>query len=295
MPSGSLKANLFIVGAPKCGTTAWARYLGDHPDIFFSPAKEPHFFATDLPGRRQVTRQGDYDELFSRAGTCRFRGEASVFYLFSRTAAEAILAYNPNAKILVFLRDQEEMLPSLHHQLLYSFNESIEDFSIAWKVSGNRTPDTIPATCREPKVLDYAAIGRFDEQLERYLVRFPRAQIHVLRFEEWVADPASAYVRVLDFLGVEHDGRTDFSAVNEAKHHGSKPLAAWLNQPPAWVRKPVNWAKRTLGLESLGIGSLVGKLNSRAGYATRISPDLAAEIRDHYEACNAKVQRQIES
>ena len=46
------RPNLFIVGAPKCGTTAWVEYLRTHPDIFFPEIKEPHYFATDLPGMR---------------------------------------------------------------------------------------------------------------------------------------------------------------------------------------------------------------------------------------------------
>ena len=47
-------ANLFIVGAPKCGTTAWAEYLRSHPDIFFPIAKDDCFFALDLPKFRFI-------------------------------------------------------------------------------------------------------------------------------------------------------------------------------------------------------------------------------------------------
>jgi len=36
------RPNLFIVGAPKCGTTAWVEYLRTHPDIFF-PEIRPVF------------------------------------------------------------------------------------------------------------------------------------------------------------------------------------------------------------------------------------------------------------
>lgn len=45
--NGFTGPNFFIVGAPKCGTTAWATYLSNHPDIFVPKAKEPHFFTTD--------------------------------------------------------------------------------------------------------------------------------------------------------------------------------------------------------------------------------------------------------
>ena len=41
------KPKFFIVGAPKCGTTALAKYLSEHRNIFFSPLKEPNYFATN--------------------------------------------------------------------------------------------------------------------------------------------------------------------------------------------------------------------------------------------------------
>jgi hypothetical protein len=37
----SPKPNLFIVGAPKCGTTEWVHYLKSHLDICFPDRKEP--------------------------------------------------------------------------------------------------------------------------------------------------------------------------------------------------------------------------------------------------------------
>ena len=41
------KPNTFIIGAPKCGTSAMANYLDQHPDIYVSPIKEPHYFIKD--------------------------------------------------------------------------------------------------------------------------------------------------------------------------------------------------------------------------------------------------------
>jgi hypothetical protein len=42
------KPNFFIVGAPRCGTTALYTFLKQHPDIFMADDKEPHFFGRDL-------------------------------------------------------------------------------------------------------------------------------------------------------------------------------------------------------------------------------------------------------
>ena len=40
--------NFFIVGAAKSGTTAVARYLEEHPQVYMSPIKEPSYFARDI-------------------------------------------------------------------------------------------------------------------------------------------------------------------------------------------------------------------------------------------------------
>jgi len=37
--------NLFIVGAPRSGTISLYNYLKQHPEVFMSPIKEPHYFA----------------------------------------------------------------------------------------------------------------------------------------------------------------------------------------------------------------------------------------------------------
>ena len=50
------KPNFFIVGAPRCGTTALLTYLRSHPEIFMSIPKEPHYFDPEVgfPGRVEI-------------------------------------------------------------------------------------------------------------------------------------------------------------------------------------------------------------------------------------------------
>jgi len=40
--------NFFIVGAPKAGTTSLYYYLDQHPQVYRSAIKEPHFFAAEI-------------------------------------------------------------------------------------------------------------------------------------------------------------------------------------------------------------------------------------------------------
>jgi hypothetical protein len=205
-------------------------------------------------------------------------------YLFSEAAAKAIREFNPDAKILIFLREQEDYLPSLHNQFLREFAEEIADFETAWRLSGRRPPETIPVTCLEPRTLDYAAMGRFHEQVGRYLDAFRPEQLCVIRFRDWVADPRTVYLQILTFLGLEDDGRTDFPLVNPGSTYRSRALARWVVNPPALARKVWRAAKRVTGPLGTWLYHAARSAGFRSvpGYKRDISPELRDEIRCYY-------------
>ena len=105
------KPSFFIVGAPKCGTTALYAMLGSHPDVFVSPVKEPDFLANDLraaiPVRptSAIDDHSQYQQLFAGAGQASAVGEGSVSYLSSATAPAALHDSYPCARIIMVLRD----------------------------------------------------------------------------------------------------------------------------------------------------------------------------------------------
>lgn len=92
--------NFFIVGAPKCGTTAWVEYLRAHPDVFFPNVKDQCYFALDLPNFRLTKTPAHYAALYANCGAAKVVGEASAMYLFSTAAARAIRDHDPASKIL---------------------------------------------------------------------------------------------------------------------------------------------------------------------------------------------------
>src|SRR5689334_6524517 len=48
LPATGVLPNFFLVGAPKAGTTSLYFYLRQHPQIYMSPIKEPHFFCDEM-------------------------------------------------------------------------------------------------------------------------------------------------------------------------------------------------------------------------------------------------------
>jgi len=281
--------NLFIVGAPKCGTTAWVKYLSSHQDIFFPDEKEPHYFNKDLPGFQWSKTLEDYLEVFSKSANEKVIGEASVQYLYSKDAASEIYKYNPNAKIVIFLRNQDTFLPSYHQQLIYNQDQTISDFDKAWTESKDFQLSKVSKTCREPKLLDYRSVGTFSEQVQRYTDLFPRENIKVIRFEAWVRESRETYLSLMDFLDLEDDGRTSFLPVNEAKQHRFGRLAKITQRPPAWMLSMSTIIKKILGRENLGLASRLRDMNHVKGYAGTTADAVKSDIIEYFKADNVKL------
>jgi hypothetical protein len=288
-----IKPNFFIVGAPKCGTSAWVEYLGSHPAIYFSPVKEPHYFCSDFPGWQLTTDEQDYLDLFDDGCSAKIRGEASVRYLRSEVAAREIREFNPDSRILILVRDQEDYLPSQHNQMVYNGDENIEDFEQAWRLSGKRNATNISPLCREPKLLDYVTAGNFSDQVERYFDEFGANQVRVFHFRDWTRNPRGTYVEILRFLGVEDNGRMQFPPVNEARHHRTRFIVRLVRNPPRLVRAAVAALKRLSGRSRLGLADWAIGVDARKGSLTKVDAALKQEIRRFYRADNLLLERRI--
>lgn len=258
------RPNLFILGAPKCGTTAWHQYLGHHPDIAFCKAKEPHFFCEDFPNFRWAKNQNDYDALFSSLPKSKYVGEASVMYLFSEIAVKNIFAFNPNAKLLVFIRSPESFFVSYHSQFFLSLDEQVEDPEEAWNLQASRkSGDELPKNCREPKFLQYRDVCRFGHQIKRVREYFPDEQLKVILFEQWTKDPRTTYAEVMQFLKLPDNGYSDFKKINVKRKNRSRWLGQLVRRPPASLLSLAAFARKTLGLKRLGIANKIRQLNER--------------------------------
>ena len=136
--------DFFVVGHPKCGTTALHQMLKTHPDIYMPDRKEPWFFAEELheatPPRPEGTPRNlaEYAEWFEGAGPGQTVGEATAYYLWSKTAAANIAQVNPDARIVAILREPASFLRSLHLQLLEVYTEVEPDLGKAMELEAQR-------------------------------------------------------------------------------------------------------------------------------------------------------------
>lgn len=215
-------ANFFILGAPKCGTTSLNAWLSEHPMIYMA-TKEPHYFNTDHQNRK-IHSLADYQALFAAATQQQSAiGEASVRYLYSTEAVANILAFNPDAKFIVMLRNPMDMVYSWHNQLCFNGMEDVYDFDQAWQLQGDRMAGKhMPPRCREIKMLYYGQVCSLGEQLQRLYAQVHSEHVQLIFLEDLAHNSKRTYQTVLKFLGVDDDGRRDFTVFNSAKQHRSR-------------------------------------------------------------------------
>jgi hypothetical protein len=218
--------DFYLVGAPKCGTSAMYEFLGQHPEIFVPDTKELLLFATDLSYPTRLSTEAFLAHFAARRGERR-SGTAHTAYLQSTRAAAEIKAARPDADIIVMLRNPVEMLPSWHSELLYETIEDIEDFEAALDAEGDRRQgQRVPRAALNSYVesLFYTDVVSFSAQVERYFNVFGRSHVHVILHDDMREDPHAAYRETLRFLGVDPSFAPRFTIVNANKVVRSRVL-----------------------------------------------------------------------
>ena len=221
------KPNLFIVGAPRCGTTSLWSYLKGHPEIFMSTPKELYFFDNDL--RREERREpteAEYLTHFSAAGDQKKIGEATPSYLCSRHAPRRIKAFTPEAQIVIMLRNPVDVMHSLHSSALYAL-EPITDFGAALEADAQRS--------RRARI-GYREFTDFPEQAQRYFDVFGRESVHTIIYDDLKEGSAAVCQNLLRFLGVRFDFTAEFPLVNPNKQVRNVHLDMIVMRPPRTLR-----------------------------------------------------------
>lgn len=253
--------DFLVIGAPKAGTTSLYHYLCQHPQIFMSPNKEPHFFAFEGhqpnfqgPGDERawlnvnsVVKLGAYQELFGGAKAGQVCGEASTMYLYLKESCDRIHHYLPNVKLIAILRHPVDRAYSHYVHMRRDGREWATDFEQALSQETERIQKNwSPA-------LHYKQVGLYFEQLQQYLQKFDSEQIKIYLYDDLVNAPEKVYRDIFEFIGVETGIQLDTSARynTTSSIRKNKLLHNFLMNPngmksalrkviPANIRKPLS-------------------------------------------------------
>jgi hypothetical protein len=261
--------DVFVIGAPKAGSTALHAALATHPALFMSRPKEPKYFLCgDEPPPRQtgpgdahsrnewVWRRDRYEALFDRAPAGALLGESTPFYLWDRGAHVRIADAVPHARLIAVVRDPVDRAYSNWTHLWNDGLEPEADILRAVDLEAGRIEAGYAPFWR------YTELGRYGEQLEHLYRYVPRDQVLVVRYRSLVDEPTATLARVAAHLDIDPDGfgalRGDNvsswapdSAVNEVLRQAIR-TGAWLGQfapPQAWraLERPLRASLRRSG------------------------------------------------
>ncbi|HEX6655384.1 MAG TPA: sulfotransferase [Candidatus Limnocylindria bacterium] len=228
--------NLFIVGAPRCGTTSMYSYLRQHPDVYMPEEKEPRFFCSDLDSGTPmdatffIRSWDEYLALFRDASDQRYVGEGCIFNLFSEVAAQRIHEASPSAKVIIMLREPAVQMFSFH---AVRRGNGTEDLGFAEALAAEaerREGRRLPRLARNLKMYQYRAVASYAGQVARYFDAFGRENVHVIIHEEFARDVPGAFARTLQFLGLP-PAAIEFDVENAHRANRSQRLARALHDP----------------------------------------------------------------
>lgn len=220
-----------LIGAAKSGTTSLYEYLGEHPDVFTSPLKEPNFFAFEGqtvnfqgPGDQRcntlsVTHLSVYEQLFEATGNAIACGEASPSYLHYPDAPHRIRRHIPDVRLIAILRNPVERAYSNYLMMRLSGREPYTDFASALEREAQRVEAGWSYFWR------YKQLGFYHEQLSRYYECFDDDQILILLYDDLVENPRRVVSKAFRFLNVD-----DRFTPNISVHHNPSgiPRFRWI-------------------------------------------------------------------
>ena len=123
--------------------------------------------------------------------------EVSTSYLYSRTAAYEIKEFNPEARIIIILRNPVDRAFSNYMYKLKTGNENCFEFEDALTREKERINEGLPYG------FHYISMGFYCDQVKRYIDEFNKKNVLILLFEDLKSDPVQFYKNVSAFMGVE--------------------------------------------------------------------------------------------
>ncbi len=272
--------NTYLIGAQKSGTTYLASLLDQHPDVCVCDPKEPQFFskkgAAEAPAYAASFRNRD----------ALVTIDASTTYTFLRPfrtmdvddapgiltpVPDLIKAASPEAKFIYIMRDPvDRAVSALKHHMR----------------TGPKTPDQtrqlaetgslslVEELDRDPML---ELVGRYADQIERYLAVFPRERFLFLRFTDLTKTPEAVLETCATFL--ELDPEPLKGALSQGETHGAHELTSL----GAFARNKPGLSSVVKGLMPKGVRRLIGEAILRR-------PAPAIELRDRAAAADRFVE-----
>ncbi|MDA8796845.1 sulfotransferase domain-containing protein [Luminiphilus sp.] len=250
MKDGSIFPNVFIIGAPKCGTTSLADWLSQHRDFHVPIKKELNFLNTDHK-MWDAWSLDDVEEEFGSQSS-KFRVDASVLYCLSDTALKKISELPDVSLVVLCLRDPRSMYLSIHAQQYRTLYETESSPGKAWSNHYENVRRALRSDDADTAInLNYKEIAAPASIVKRVKSFISEDKLLIVRFEDLQQRPEKVYREILRLTGCSFQ-EVNFSHLNSR----SRIRLRWLHV----LVKKLSILKKNLGISSsFGIARFVSK------------------------------------
>ena len=208
MTKKNITIDFFLIGAARCGTTTLYNYLNNCDDIFLPSVKEPNFFSdVDSPKKEDyklpvsgekhhakiINDVNVYNMLYADALQTQLKGDTSPSYVWDTNVAKKLFTHNPEAKIIISLRHPIDRAYSHYIMNHYTGVDNENTFEEALKAPIN----SIWGSCNQ-----YLEMGLYYNQVKAYFDVFPKEQIKILIYEDWINNLELEIKGLFEFLGL---------------------------------------------------------------------------------------------
>lgn len=231
------RIDFFCLGAQKAGTTLLHDILIQHPNIYLPPNKEAHFFDVNELYFKGLNYY--FNEYFNTFSNEKIIGNINPnLQIDNRSIDRIIDCFGNQIKIIFLMRDPVKRAYS-HYLMSKKRGYEDLDFLDAIKAETDRILNPKPYKDYESMELGhfeknhygYISRGLYSKTLEYIFEKFPRENIRVYVFEEFINDKEGTIKDILTFLGVEQIKLNLDLKSNPAQKAVSYKLSKFLNMP----------------------------------------------------------------
>lgn len=224
--------NLIIAGVPKAGSSSLFYWLEAHPEIYGAPCKETFYFIDrDSPLLRPEANYNlhgleRYQDFFPDCPeNIKIVLDGTPHYIYQKTALEFFANCDSQPHVIFMLRK-----PSKRMFSSFSFGQNnlgLIDSELTFERATDIVLDQTGSLLKE---LDYPqnsatcrwlgvqlSKGRYYDFIAPWIELFPKEKIHIILFEEMIANPQSTMIRLAEKLDINTDFYREFHFESRTK------------------------------------------------------------------------------
>lgn len=196
-----------IIGAAKSGTTYAFNLLRQHPQLNLPKEKEINFFDYNF---NKGTKWYRYQFPF-KTKIEKISGEGSPCYMYHPHAPKRAFSYNPNFKLVIFLRNPSYRAVSNYFMKMNFYNFEFNPERLLFieeeiNLGNLYEKNIIENENSSHKILrDFSFIRRgiYLFQIKRWYQYFPKENFLIIKSEDFYENPIKVLDQICDFLKIE--------------------------------------------------------------------------------------------